>query len=93
MDNVDTEQDGEMEDSVPEEADNGAGVGDIVFDEQEGRVPARKTVKIPVPTRPATHLLNVLLQTLPDSKIVEDVHNRHNKIRNDSLLNKTRKQT
>ena len=90
VDNVDTEQDGKMEDSVPEEADNGAGVGDIIFDEQEGRVPARKTAKIPAPTCPATHLPNVLVQTLPDSKIVEDARN---KIRNDSLLNKTRKQT
>ena len=79
-----------MEDSVPKEADDGAGVGDIVFDEQEGRVPAQRTVTISVPACPATHLLSVLVQTLPDSKIVEDVHN---KIRNDALLNKTRKQT
>ena len=90
MDDVDAEQDGEMEDSVPKEADDGAGVGDIVFDEQEGRVPAQRTVTISVPACPATHLLSVLVQTLPDSKIVEDVHN---KIRNDALLNKTRKQT
>ena len=81
---------GSMEDSVPKEADDGAGVGDIVFDEQEGRVPAQRTVTISVPACPATHLLSVLVQTLPDSKIVEDVHN---KIRNDALLNKTRKQT
>ena len=46
MDDVDAEQDGEMEDSVPKEADDGAGVGDIVFDEQEGRVPAQRTVTI-----------------------------------------------
>ena len=91
MDDVDTEQqDVEMEDSVPEEADDGHGIGHIVLDEQEGRVPARRTVTIPVPACPATHLLSVLVQTLPDSKIVEDIHN---KIRNDSLLNKTRKQT
>ena len=52
VDNVDTEQDGEMEDSVPEEADNGARVGDIVFDEQQGRVPARKTCKNPCANMP-----------------------------------------
>ena len=83
MDDVDAEQDGEMEDSVPKEADDGAGVGDIVFDEQEGRVPAQRTVTISVPACPATHLLSVLVQTLPDSKIVEDVHN---KIRNDCFV-------
>ena len=53
-------------------------------------MPAQRTVTISVPACPATHLLSVLVQTLPDSKIVEDVHN---KIRNDALLNKTRKQT
>ena len=62
----------------------------IILEEGEGRVPARRTAKILVPACPATHLLNVLVHTLPDSKIVEDVHN---KIRNDALLNKTRKQT
>ena len=79
-----------MDDSLPSEAaDDGAGVG-IILEEGEGRVPARRTAKILVPACPATHLLNVLVHTLPDSKIVEDVHN---KIRNDALLNKTRKQT
>ena len=42
MDDVDAEQDGEMEDSVPKEADDGAGVGDIVFDEQEAECQLRE---------------------------------------------------
>ena len=90
MGDVETqEMDDAMDDSLPSEADIGGGVG-IILEEEEGRVPARRTAEILVPACPATHLLNVLVHTLPDSKIVEDVHN---KIRNDALLNKTRKQT
>ena len=90
MGDVETqEMDDAMDDSLPSEADIGGGVG-IILEEEEGRVPARRTANILVPACPATHLLNVLVHTLPDSKIVEDVHN---KIRNDALLNKTRKQT
>ena len=89
MGDVETQEMDAMDDSLPLEADIGHGVG-IILEEEEGRVPVRRTAEIRVPACPATHLLNVLAQTLPDSKIVEDVQN---KIRNDALLNKTRKQT
>ena len=88
VDDVETQ---EMEDSLREEAESRAGVGIVL--EEEGRVSARRTAEVSVPACPATHLLSllsVLVQTLPDSKIVEDVHN---KIRNDALVSKTRKQT
>ena len=89
MGDVETQEMDAMDDSLPSEADIGHGVG-IILEEEEGRVPVRRTAEIRVSACPATHLLNVLAQTLPDSKIVEDVHN---KIRNDAFLNKTRKQT
>ena len=54
------------------------------------RGPACRTAEISVPACCATRLLSVLVQTLPDSEIVGDVRN---KIRNDALPNKTRKQT
>ena len=61
------EMDDAMDDSLPSEADIGPGVG-IILEEEEGRVPVRRTAEIRVPACPATHLLNVLVQTLPDSK-------------------------